>query len=365
MNVTMKLNRNHLKYTLYTAFALTVGSIFITACSDRVDGVEFDVHTEGNAVAGEPVTFVFDGNPDYIAFYSGTEGNSYANRNRTNVDLESMSISYVMTQRYTTRQDFTEPIMHIMVSEDFNGQLTPEAIAEATWTELSAQADQTTEEQPLPVPNPDAIEANPTGYARATNIDFSDYCDRQFYLAFRYLAPVHPTNTQGGSGAMTTYRNHPRVDVDSLCLTKITATGETVLTDDMLNDWGFSTVFVNSTTQTTYTISTVNLLFQPQNDHCDDKVEVWMISQLMDPTTVEPDRGTAIKPINSRLSSYQYTYTDPGTYTATFIATNANMWDSEQTVRNVQVTVQSASDEGTAETPSEDANSETTTTETN
>lgn len=330
----MKRNRK-LKYSLCAWLTLAAGVLTTTACSDDVESVDFNVRVEGTAVAGSPVTFVFEGNPDYISFFSGETGEVYANRNRTNVSVESMSISYDMTQRYTTRADFKEPIIHVLVSEDFSGSLTPEDIAAATWTELSAQVGATTAEQPFPVPNPDAVEQNPTGYANATDVDFSAYKDRPFYFAFRYLAPLHPTNTNGGSGNNTTYRAHPRVDVSSLCLSKVTAEGETILADDMLNDWGFSTVFVNSTTQTSYTVESTNLMFQPQNDHCDQPVEVWMISQHMDATSVEPDRGEPIKGTNTRVTTYEYTYTEPGTYTATFIATNANMWDSKQTVREV------------------------------
>ena len=329
----MKRNRK-LKYSLCAWLALAAGVLTTTACNDNVESVDFNVRVEGTAVAGSPVTFVFDGNPDYISFFSGEAGSNYANKDRTHVDVQSLTMSYEMTQRYTTRQDFKEPVMHVMVSHDFTGSLTPEAIAAATWTDLSAQAGATTAERPFPVPNPDAVEQNPTGYATAEGLDFSAYGLEPFYLAFKYLAPEHPTTT-GGTGANATYANHPRVDIANLCLSKVTVEGETVLSDDMANDWGFSTVFVNSTTQTNYTVESTNLMFQPQNDHRDRPVEVWMVSQRMDVTSVEPDRGEPIKGTNTRVTSYEYTYNEPGTYTATFIATNANMWNSKQTVRQV------------------------------
>ena len=330
--------KQKLIYSLCAWLAFAAGAMMTTACSEDVEGVEFDVRVEGQAVAGQPMTFAFDGNPDYISFYSGESGSNYANKDRTHVDIQSLTMSYSMTQRYTTRQDFKEPIMHVMVSHDFTGNLTPEGIAAATWTDLSAQPDMITAERPFPVPNPDAIENNPTGYATADNVDFSAYGEQPFYLAFKYLAPVHPTTT-GGSGAMATYANHPRIDIANLCLTKVTVEGETVLSDDMANDWGFSTVFVNADVDRNYNITATNLQFAPQGDHRDQEVEVWMVSQRMDVTSVEPDRGEPIKGTNTRVSSYEYTYNEPGTYTATFIATNANMWNSEQTVRQVQVVV--------------------------
>ena len=332
------------RHVLATLFAC--GGILTQSCSDRVDDVDFNVSVPQEIYAGEPMTFSFDGNPDYIVFYSGTTGNQYANRNRTNIGIDQMDISYSITQRYTTRQDFKEPILHVMVSEDFTGEQSAAAIQAATWTELSAQTGSTTAEKPFPVPNPDAIEQNPTGYANAINVDFSSYKDKQFFFAFKYLAGLHPT-ISGGSGANATYANHPRIDITEMNMQKVAAgSGETIVMDDLQNEWGFSTIFVNSTTQATYTISSNTLMFQPQGDHRDQPVEVWMISQRLDPTSVEPDRGTALKGTNIALSSYQYTYTEPGTYTATFIATNANMWDSKQTVREVTFEVKDRNSTG-------------------
>lgn len=343
----MILKTNLLKYRHYVLAAfLACGGILTQSCSDRVDSVNFNVSVPQEIYAGEPVTFTFDGNPDYIVFYSGTAGNQYANHNRTNIGIDRMDISYYITQRYTTRQDFKEPILHVMVSEDFTGEQTAAAIQAATWTELSAQTGSTTAEKPFPVPNPDAVEQNPTGYARATNVDFSAYKDKKFFFAFKYLAGLHPT-ISGGSGANATYANHPRIDITEMNMQKVAAgSGETILMDDLQNEWGFSTIFVNSTTQATYTVSSNTLMFQPQGDHRDQPVEVWMVSQRLDPTAVEPDRGTALKGTNIALSSYQYTYPEPGTYTATFIATNANMWDSSQVVREVTFEVKDRNSAG-------------------
>ena len=229
----MILKTNLLKYRHYVLAAfLACGGILMQSCSDRVDSVNFNVSVPQEIYAGEPVTFTFDGNPDYIVFYSGTAGNQYANHNRTNIGIDRMDISYYITQRYTTRQDFKEPILHVMVSEDFTGEQTAAAIQAATWTELSAQTGSTTAEKPFPVPNPDAVEQNPTGYARATNVDFSAYKDKKFFFAFKYLAGLHPT-ISGGSGANATYANHPRIDITEMNMQKVAAgSGETIVMDD-------------------------------------------------------------------------------------------------------------------------------------
>lgn len=345
------MTKSKLKYALggLTAFALC--GTLLTGCNDDVESAgSFGVTIPETVYVDEPMRFTFTGNPDYITFWAGDDGNRYENLHRTNAPMASLSISYEMVQRYTTRQDFKDPIIHIFVSEDFSGDLTPEGIAAATWKQVSAQADQVTEEFPFPVPNPDAIEANPTGYATASAVDFSEYCDKPFYFAFRYLAPVHPTGA-GGSGSNASYDNHPRIDINDLVLNRVDqATGEELPLDDMSSDWGFSFVKVNSEAERNFSVSATSILMQPQSDHRDDEVEVWAISQQIDPTSVEPDRGTAVKGINARLDYYEYTYDKPGTYTATFIATNANMWDSNQVIRQVTVNVVERTAE---ETPAE------------
>lgn len=47
---------------------------YFSSCDrDGTESVEFgvNVQTPDAVYAGQPVTFEFDGNPDYIAFYSG------------------------------------------------------------------------------------------------------------------------------------------------------------------------------------------------------------------------------------------------------------------------------------------------------
>ena len=65
-----------------------------------------------------------------------------------------------------------------------------------------------------------------------------------------------------------------------------------------------------------------------------------MVSQNINPRSVEPDRGTAIQSIEARLNKYSYSYRKAGTYTATFVAKNANMWESKATVRKLTIVVQ-------------------------
>lgn len=90
-----------------------------------------------------------------------------------------------------------------------------------------------------------------------------------------------------------------------------------------------------------YSVDDGGLLFQPQQgkEYTDKDVIVWMVSRLIQPWEVEPDRGVAIKSMEAHLSSYSYVYTRPGTYEVTFIATNATLWDSDRKVKQMTLTV--------------------------
>jgi hypothetical protein len=126
-----------------------------------------------------------------------------------------------------------------------------------------------------------------------------------------------------------------------LTLSKTTIEGEEVVWDNPSTEWAFQVVYEKSTQSSSYSINDGGLLFQPQQgkEHTDDDVIVWMISKQMRPWEVEPDRGTPIKTLGANLPSYSHVYNEPGQYTATFIATNANLWDSSQVVKEITFTI--------------------------
>lgn len=190
-------------------------------------------------------------------------------------------------------------------------------------------------------------------------VNLSQYKDKDFYLAFRYLAEPHTGIKSEGHTLPNnptkpySYDNRPRIDVTELKLVKREPDKNLIVVEDMVREFVFTPHFVTSKVQNNFTVSNYSMMFQPQeyvvtdgkitvNESQDYDIDVWMVSQKLSPHSVEPDRGTPIKGTNARLGIYQHTYNEPGTYTATFIVTNANKWNSEQTVREVTVEVKPA-----------------------
>lgn len=314
-------------------------AILATACDrDAVDDVEFDVTLKGTATisAGEDVTFLFDGNADYITFYSGCHENNYANRERTETELSSLKMTCNIRQQYNDKDYLNQELFFAYLSTDFSGIYTADELNRATWIPISGR-----EFNRLPVPVPTSASPVET----SGTIDLSTYIglEKKFYIAFQYNAPGRTSfPAANGSGR---YINRPRVDVTGLALLKTTADGQDINVNNAITEWGFRPIYQQSVENKNYQVNDNGLLFQPQKAGIDtttgrepDEI-VWMVSTLINPKSVEPDRGTAIKSIEAALPSYTYTYKEAGTYTATFIATNANLWNGNQLMKQITITV--------------------------
>lgn len=312
----------------------------LASCSrDEVEQVRFSVATEGSVTTvkvDETVRFLFGGTPDYITFYAGDEGNNYAYRERTKAELSHLEMSCTVRQQYNDINYLDQELLHIYLSTDFTGEYTAEAIHQATWIPISGN-----EYGRLPVPIPSSASAVET----SGTTDLSRYIDinQPFYVAVLYQAAGRekiPTSNSGGQ-----YISRPRVDVTNFYLHKTTTDGHRISVTNASTEWGFRTLIESSATGTNYQLTDNGFLFQPQKATIDattgrepDEI-IWMVSQAVDPCSVEPDRGTPIKSIEGYLSSYNYSYRQAGTYTATFIATNANLWNSEQEMRQITIQV--------------------------
>jgi hypothetical protein len=304
------------KINIYV-WLLLAGGLLASCDADSVDGIDFDVNLRNEQqeiYVGDEVIFDFDGNPDYIVFYSGEDGCKYANKDRLKVDVESMNLSYTMKQVYTKPSYQNRANMHIYVSEDFKGLCTAEGIEEATWTELSGEGGWRVPTCP-----------NVTAETVTDNGDLSGYMDKKFYLAFRYETP-----------ASEEYQ--PRFDIEPLTLTK-TVEGQEIKMTNPEKEFGFTYVFPKGKPAGNYNPSATRLLFQPSEDNTGLPAEIWAISKQLDPSAVSPDEGTPIKSLDMTASSYTYTYMTPGEYVVTFVARNANMWNVESVVREIKITV--------------------------
>jgi hypothetical protein len=66
---------------------------------------------------------------------------------------------------------------------------------------------------------------------------------------------------------------------------------------------------------------------------------VWAISLPIDAAKVSADEGLSIKNYSAALPKYSHIYNEPGEYTVTFVARNANAWNCTEQVKEIKVTV--------------------------
>ena len=95
----------------------------------------------------DAVVFNIDSDADFISFYSGEKGNSYEYAQKERIYEGQLYLSFSSAfqagaqWKRQLEEDVTKRILRVFWSSDFTGEYNAEAIAAATWNELTASAD--------------------------------------------------------------------------------------------------------------------------------------------------------------------------------------------------------------------------------
>ncbi|RZL47799.1 MAG: DUF5017 domain-containing protein [Pedobacter sp.] len=275
----------------------------------EVEAPEFDVTTPKTTYkVGEAVNFTFTGNPDLISVYRGIAGENYDFRTRvTATGIPQLNFTTLIQNTGETNT------LRLMASTNFAGKYDPAGIAAATWTDITSRATLSTG----------------TDNTASGTIDLSDFKSAdKLYLAFKYQGYFHPTLKQPSWFLRTFNVNNVLPEGRTSVIAAIGQVGWVGV--DVKNPsvvWGVPTtgqVTINGTG--TDAINTDN--------------EDWVISRAFNLSSVSADTGLGLKTATTVLTDYAYTYTTPGTYTVTFIATNASRDDSSQIVKQIKLTIE-------------------------
>jgi hypothetical protein len=271
---------------------------------------EFDVTTNKTTFkVGEPVLFSFTGNPDILSVYRGIPGENYDFRQRVTVQgIPQLNFtSYLLTPGQVNT-------LRLMASTDFTGKYDAAGIAAATWTDITSRATLST-----------GADNTASG-----NIDLSDLkaSGKPVYLAFKYVGYNHPTLKQPNWAIRTFNVNNILPEGRISPISVIAQTGWVAV--DVKNPsvvWGVPAtgqVAINGTA----------------TDATPDDNEDWVISRPYDLSAVSADVGLGLKNATTVLGNYSYTYTAAGTYTVTFIASNASVDDQKTIVKQITLTIE-------------------------
>ncbi len=295
-----------------------VASVVVTAnlmaCSNlEVEKPDFRVKVANTSViAGDEVVFEVDGAPDFVTFFSGEEGSQYKYKDRINAEGTPL-MNFSSVGRYGAQEN----TLKVLASVDFNGQADAESLEAATWTDITS--DFFINGQVEPDPSKWTLVDSGQG-------DLSAFIGKPLYIAFQYK----------GTGG-TTQRTW-RIGNDFKIVLNTTE-GQVINVAD-INNPGFQTVNVSGEDGNRGKWLWKSTFWQVQGGPgAAPDNEDWLFTGPINLTSVSPDKGHSENAYTDKVDKVTHTYTSPGTYTATFVGTNATVEQSEQTVKEVTIEV--------------------------
>ncbi len=289
---------------------LILGVAALTAfasCSKNlsIKPLSFEVTTASKTYkVGDTVHFNFTGNAGFISFYSGENGHNYDYRERTTIDgvpqLQFTSYAQFGTQLNT---------LQLMVSNDFSGTYDVTNVGQATWTDVTSRATLST-----------GANNTPSGI-----VDLSDFLAKKkpIFFAFKYTGATGSTQKTWTINNLTLDLLKP--DNTTLPITDIASAG-----------WKQVSI---QNPAVVWTFNATQVRIAGGNAAADDN-EDWAITKLLYLNNVAPDVAVPIKNITQIVNSYDYVFTQPGTYKVVFLAANATADEQASTTKEINLTIQ-------------------------
>lgn len=345
----------------YKLIIACLAGLLITSCdSELKENADLNVSVipgEGVSFDGEVVTvkkgsnveFKLDGEPDLITFYSGEKEHTYEYRKRITIDendIEESTLKFSIFFQYGTPATGIE--FNTYISEDFEGLLKNNFKQDSVNVEKHQWAD-------LVPPSEIPMVTGTAAKATECSVDLKPYLGKKITIAFRYkgLNPAKITQS--------------KVNIVKMAIENKMKDGNT--TNLIASDFGFTPLNMMNWTYKPANVANNDYAYgitdeKPNKDvegywrfkENDIKVGTfylqstgagatkpaqysWLVSKMMVINACSPDAGIPIKDITQSLPSYSYTYDEPGTYTATFEATNANFKKESSVIRQLTVKV--------------------------
>ncbi len=266
--------------------------------------------------AGEEARFSLTGDPSQISFYSGEVGNSYDFKDVSRVDkVKDLIFAFQVHNTPTAAVQ-----AQLMFSTDFNGVYDYENVSAATWHDLSSRF-----HWAAPAPWQ-------TNWEESGAVNIADMLEsgKPFFIAYKYVAPPVPTGSIPGRNWRT--RSHTlRINTEY---------GHTINLATYAT-MGWKLVKKDPSLTSSSTVAATILLLAATSGHRLE-YEEWGISQSfqVDEIDMGVDRSVPIKGYaDMPLTEFAHIYTEPGTYRATFVASNKTAYNDRETVKHVDITV--------------------------
>lgn len=307
---------------------LLIACVSVLVFSCQKPGVftpEFTVQADKTSYkAGESVSFTLNGNADFISFFSGEPLSDYAFKNERIIQPDFINVSFTTGVAYGNHPD----MLSVWISNDFNGDYTPEGINAATWSNAITKDFVIA---PNSMNSTSVAQAVPAGTIdiKAAAVDKT----KPIYLGFK-LRKFPDSDPKGG-----TQRNW---FVRSLKIETGTLLGSELFSD-MRNLKLVYDSKLNTPALQTSSLSSTSMTIRVPSSLPDDTLVNWAISPPLSANEFDngPDRPVPIRGYRDEtIKTYEYVYYTPGTYNVVFVARNSNIYGStEEIVRTIPITI--------------------------
>ncbi|MGN0189126.1 MAG: DUF5017 domain-containing protein [Candidatus Cryptobacteroides sp.] len=320
--------------------------------------VDFNVTLDEDNVyrPGEIVRFRFEGDADYITFFSGEPGHEFVNRDRTSIPMEqvrgvSMDMQIQPLWGSGAPSMNTHNGFHVYISKEFKGLESEDGL------EQREELRRMTEEGMFPLDYEDDskpwkliwndvdLEGTPYDWKYGWEGDLKDYAEN-FAIAFHWKPyTLNLTRNQ------RTYHVKGNIkmdfDKDQSVSTAFAAIPFNIVTMNEQDPPHLGEIPKQRGDSTA--IGTVNF-GKPDYDinfegaasnypGLDWELDVWCFSDPMKLNSVSSDTGVQIKSMLNPIITYDHIYEKPGTYKAVFYGVNDNYQGTKTAYREVTVIV--------------------------
>ncbi|NGM61270.1 DUF5017 domain-containing protein [Sphingobacterium sp. SGG-5] len=300
-----------------------VSILLFSGCrKEEVNMPEFDVNVESMEYnVGEEVKFKLTGEVDQMAFYSGEMFHEYKYSHVSRLSMtQSVKVSFRTNVTYNDQPNQ----LAVFVSNNYNGGGTYADVSAATW---KGKDDFSPWFGIAP-------ENNPWGQANnyfSGEIDLIDAfeADKPLYIGFRYKHTL-------GTGIP---RNWYVYNMNASANTILGASTlfNTTAVYSLVYDDNFTTDALKNSQITTYMMLRLPVELRPVSE-----AEIWAISPPIYLEEIDhgPDRSVPVKGFRDPMpGEFKHTYTEPGTYTVTFVGANTNVYGTKENIKEIKLTI--------------------------
>lgn len=269
---------------------------------------------------GDTITFDFDGDADFITFYSGTKLNDFQFAHKERIYDAEMLLSF----KFAKYSGANANVAELKYSTDYNGA---GAINAATW---------------LPFPTGAFNYPTSIGLSSADAVNSGNYNinslfvddNTPVYFCWFFNTPAGVQRTQAYIDGFKIFGN---------------VTSDPSLSGDIytFGDMGFKVLydpiqFADSGTSLP-NVNATRILWTGLFNNTIAKEGYAVSAPVLRKSTVNlgPDKPIVIKSVSDPESSlYQYVYTEPGVYKAAFVIANSSVYGRKEIVKEIEINVE-------------------------